>query len=121
MQGEAPHPRIVPTPWVEVWQQPDGLWRWRYRDPEERVDLLSNEGHPSLERATAAASTAYPDVTVVERRPVPPARTRLGAALRAAGVAVLGLVGLLVAMVTLPVVAVVKLRRLIRRLRPRRP
>jgi hypothetical protein len=110
-----------PAPWVEVWQQADGLWRWRYHDPAERVDLLSNEGHPSPERAVAAASTAYPDVAIVERHPIPPPRTRLGAALRAAAVAVLALAGLLVGMVALPVVAVVKLRRLVRRLRPRRP
>lgn len=120
MEGDASVP-VPPPPaeWIEVWQQTDGLWRWRYRNEGERVDLLSNEGHPSPERARAAASTAYPDVPVIERRPVPRGRTHVGAALRAAAVAVLALVGVVVGVVALPVVAAVKLRRLVARLRPR--
>jgi hypothetical protein len=120
MDPEGPLPATAPAEWIDVWPQADGLWRWRYRNVEERVDLLSNEGHPTLEHAVTAASTAYPGVPVIERRSVPGPRTHLGAAIRAAAVAALALLGLLVGMVTLPVVAVVKLRRLARRLRPPR-
>jgi hypothetical protein len=50
---------------IEVWQEPDGFWRWRYRD-DEGVDLLSNESHGSRDRAVHAASLAYPGVPVTD-------------------------------------------------------
>jgi hypothetical protein len=72
---------------VEVWQEQDALWRWRYRD-DEGVDLLSNEGHLTREDAIHAASVAYPGVRVeVQRSPEgrdrtgPPFAAALGKAL----------------------------------------
>jgi hypothetical protein len=109
--------------WVEVWRQPDGFWRWRYRDSREMVDLLSNESYDSPEHAVRSASIAYPGVTVIElpsRRP----RPALARPLRVAAVtivAALGLVllvlGLVLAVLALPLAALVYLRRLARRLR----
>jgi hypothetical protein len=56
---------------VEVWQQPDGSWRWRYvtQDGEERVELPSNEPDSSRDEAVHKASVAYPDVPVEVREP----------------------------------------------------
>jgi hypothetical protein len=58
-------------PRVEVWQQPDGEWRWRYvaQDGEERVELPSNEPDSSREEAVAKASVAYPGLPVEVREP----------------------------------------------------
>jgi hypothetical protein len=50
---------------VEVWRQPDGLWRWRYRNPDNGVDLLSNESHITRDQAEHAAAVAYPSVPIV--------------------------------------------------------
>ena len=44
-----------------MWRQPDGFWRWRYRNPDG-TDLLSNEAYPDRTAAVGAASTAYPGV-----------------------------------------------------------
>ncbi len=46
---------------IEVWRQPDGFWRWRYRNPDG-TDLLSNEGYGDRAAAVEAARTAYPAV-----------------------------------------------------------
>jgi hypothetical protein len=56
---------------VEVWQQPDGEWRWRYVawDGEERVELPSNEPDSSRDEAVHKASIAYPGVPVEVREP----------------------------------------------------
>jgi len=64
---------------VEVWQQDDGRWRWKYvgvADVDgEPLELLANEPEPSQEEAVSSAQLAYPDVPVeVLRRPVPPVR-----------------------------------------------
>jgi hypothetical protein len=58
-------------PHVEVWQQPDGAWRWRFvaLDGEERVELPSNEPDSSREEAEHNASVAYPDLPVEVREP----------------------------------------------------
>ena len=50
---------------IEVWRQPDGFWRWRYRNPDG-TDLLSNEGYEDRVAAVEAASTAYPTVPDVQ-------------------------------------------------------
>ena len=59
------------SPHVEVWQQPDGAWRWRYvaEDGEDRVELPSNEPDASREDAVHKASIAYPGVPVEVRQP----------------------------------------------------
>jgi hypothetical protein len=61
----------VEQPHVEVWQQPDGAWRWRYvwQDGEERVELPSNEPDSSRDEAVHKASIAYPGVPVEVREP----------------------------------------------------
>jgi hypothetical protein len=58
-------------PHVEVWQQPDGAWRWRYvaRDGADRVELPSNEPDSSRDEAVEKASIAYPGVPVEIREP----------------------------------------------------
>jgi hypothetical protein len=56
---------------VEVWQQPDGAWRWRYvaGDGEDRVELPSNEPDSSPEEAADKAAIAYPDLPIEVREP----------------------------------------------------
>lgn len=56
---------------VEVWQQGDGSWRWRYvaGDGEERIELPSNEPDSSCDEAVQKASIAYPGVPVEVRDP----------------------------------------------------
>jgi hypothetical protein len=44
---------------VEVFQEPDGRWRWEYRD--EHVDLKSNRTYGDRDAAMHAARIAYPD------------------------------------------------------------
>lgn len=58
-------------PHVEVWQQPDGAWRWRYVDRvgDELVELPANEPDSSREEAEHKASIAYPGVPVQLREP----------------------------------------------------
>ena len=65
------------APRLDVWQQDDGRWRWRYvgvaEVEGEPLQLLSNEPEPSEEEAVSSAELAYPGVPVeVQRRPVPP-------------------------------------------------
>ncbi len=58
---------------IEVWQEPDGFWRWRYLDSEDGTDLRSAEVYERREEATRGAALAYPGVTtVVLSRPRPP-------------------------------------------------
>jgi hypothetical protein len=99
---------------IEVWQERDGLWRWRYRN-DDGVDLLSNESHLSREETVHSASVAYPGVPVDDRPPGPPG---LGLG-RTARVAALGGGGLaLAAVVALPVAIGLAWRRLWRKLDP---
>lgn len=61
----------TPLPHVEVWQQPDGAWRWRYveQDGDERVELPSNEPDSSREDAVHKATIAYPGIAIEVREP----------------------------------------------------
>jgi ubiquinol-cytochrome c reductase cytochrome b subunit len=56
------------APRVEVWQQRDGEWRWRYvgvvEEDGEPLRLLSNEPESSEDEAVSAAQLAYPGVPV---------------------------------------------------------
>jgi hypothetical protein len=52
------------TPRIHVWRQPDGMWRWRYRDPTLEADLVSAEVYESEEAAARAAGWAYPGVGI---------------------------------------------------------
>lgn len=54
---------------VEVWQQPDGMWRWKWlprREEREKVpDIVSAKAFPGPEDAQETASEAYPELPVV--------------------------------------------------------
>jgi hypothetical protein len=70
--------RVTPTslPVIEVWQEPNRLWRWQYLEPSgdgQPLAFHSNKEYDSQEAALASATTAYPGVTVLE-----PATTGLG-------------------------------------------
>jgi hypothetical protein len=68
---------------VEVWRQPDGTWRWRYRIVEDHTELRSNRGYESAEEAVRSARQAYPGVMVVG--PADHAASADGAVRRRAG------------------------------------
>ena len=58
---------------IEVWQEPDGFWRWRYLGGTEVGPVLRVEVYERREEATRGAALAYPGVTtVVLPRPRPP-------------------------------------------------
>jgi hypothetical protein len=44
---------------VEVFQEPDGRWRWEFRD--DHVDLKSDRTYGDRDSAMHAARIAYPD------------------------------------------------------------
>jgi hypothetical protein len=50
---------------VQVWQQRDGSWRWRYV-VLDHTELRSNRGYRSAEEAVRSARQAYPGVPVLE-------------------------------------------------------
>lgn len=51
---------------IVVWQQDDGLWRWRWFPASgEGEPLLSNEGYESPDEAEESARSAYPQTTRV--------------------------------------------------------
>ncbi|MEV4547998.1 hypothetical protein AB0L44_24830 [Nonomuraea wenchangensis] len=56
---------------VEVWRQPNGYWRWAYREGE--TCLLSNAEYTSEQAARHSADTAYPPPP--PGRGEPPSRT----------------------------------------------
>lgn len=58
-------------PHVEVWQQPDGAWRWRYvaHVGDERVVLPSNEPDSTCGEAVHKGSIAYPGLPIEIREP----------------------------------------------------
>ena len=69
MSGDRADPR-APARVLEVWQDPDRLWRWRYLEPSgdgRPLAFLSNKEFESREVALRSATTAYPGVPVVER------------------------------------------------------
>jgi hypothetical protein len=55
---------------IELWQEPSRLWRWRYLEPSGDGRPLAFQSHKEYETREAAlrsATTAYPDVLVLER------------------------------------------------------
>ena len=52
---------------VEVYREPDGRWRWAYRESDRTRALPSNEDYPGPAAARAAAAAAYPGVPIAER------------------------------------------------------
>ena len=98
---------------VEVWQDDDGQWRWRYRD-DKGVDLLGNEGHPTTDEAVHAASVSYPGVRIEilpTGQTTHPARRGLARTVRSFGFVLLSVV------VAVPVAIAMLVRRLARLLR----
>jgi hypothetical protein len=74
MSDQRPPPTSLPV--IEVWQEPNRLWRWQYLEPSgdsQPLAFHSNKEYDSQETALASATTAYPGVTVLE-----PATTGLG-------------------------------------------
>ena len=74
MSDQRPPPTSLPV--IEVWQEPNRLWRWQYLEPSgdsQPLAFHSNKEYDSQEAALASATTAYPGVTVLE-----PATTGLG-------------------------------------------
>jgi hypothetical protein len=68
MSDPVPGPRPA-TPVIEVWQEPNRLWRWRYLEPSENgrpLAFRSNKEYESREAALRSATTAYPDVAVLQ-------------------------------------------------------
>jgi hypothetical protein len=49
---------------VQVWQQRDGSWRWRYV-VLDHTELRSNRGYRSAAEAVLSARQAYPGVAVL--------------------------------------------------------
>jgi len=77
---------------VEVWQESEGRWLWRYVDPTgdggRPYELPSAEDYPTGQAAIEAAATAYPGVPVRRRDTVlhpqhPASATGAAARLRA--------------------------------------
>jgi hypothetical protein len=49
---------------VQVWQQRDGSWRWRYV-VLDHTELRSNRGYESVTEAVRSARQAYPGVQIL--------------------------------------------------------
>jgi len=67
MSDQRPPPASLPI--IEVWQEPNRLWRWQYLEPSgdgQPLAFHSNKEYDSQEAALASATTAYPGVTVLE-------------------------------------------------------
>ena len=67
MTDQRPPPTSLPV--IEVWQEPNRLWRWQYLEPSgdgQPLAFHSNKEYDSQEAALASATTAYPGVTVLE-------------------------------------------------------
>lgn len=67
MSDQRPPPTSLPV--IEVWQEPNRLWRWQYLEPSgdgQPLAFHSNKEYDSQEAALASATTAYPGVAVLE-------------------------------------------------------
>jgi hypothetical protein len=57
---------------VQVWRGSDARWHWRYVEPSadgSSLTLYGNKHYASRDEAARAATTAYPDVPLLERTP----------------------------------------------------
>lgn len=84
MSGGGP-PVDGPGAVVELWRQPDGLWRWRYLEPADDSRpraFLSNKEYETRELALRSATTAYPGVAVFQPASEPVPATRPASRLR---------------------------------------
>ena len=64
---------------VELWEQADGTWRWRYSDPTGALQLTSNRAFASREEAVGTARTAYPATVINHLPPRRPLQEKAGA------------------------------------------
>ena len=75
-------PRAEPAlPVIELWQEPDRRWRWRYLEPSQDgqpLSFRSNKEYDSREAALRSATIAYPDVAVLQSPAAGTARGRRG-------------------------------------------
>jgi hypothetical protein len=55
---------------VQVWQQPDGFWRWRWDGPRGE-SLLSYMAFDTLEGAKESAEESYPGIVLEAPRHEP--------------------------------------------------
>ena len=66
--SDQPRPGPEPTRRViELWQEPNQRWRWRYLEPSSDSRpraFTSNKEYDSRQAALASATTAYPGVLV---------------------------------------------------------
>jgi ubiquinol-cytochrome c reductase cytochrome b subunit len=84
------HARLPPADEViQLWRNPDGTWRWRWRGPDE--ELSSNEAYLNRNEALAAARTAFAGVRLERCEPpedvLPPPRHRHKRLIRVAAAA----------------------------------
>lgn len=49
---------------VQVWQERDGTWRWRYV-LLDHTELRTNRGYESIEEAVRSARQAHPGVAIL--------------------------------------------------------
>ena len=50
--------------YVRLWQDDDGDWTWAFVEPDDELELRSNDSFTSKGAALAAAELAYPGVEV---------------------------------------------------------
>jgi hypothetical protein len=80
MSGHGPARPPAP-PVIELWQEPSRLWRWGYLEPSRHGQPLvfrSNKEYESREAALHSATTAYPEVAVLQHPAVEAAHGRRG-------------------------------------------
>jgi hypothetical protein len=85
---------------VQVWQQRDGSWRWRYV-VLDHTELRSNRGYRSAAEAVLSARQAYPGVAVLG--PVDDWSSTNGQLRRGAGIVRIAMTSAAVAFVLLSV------------------
>jgi ubiquinol-cytochrome c reductase cytochrome b subunit len=56
---------------VELWEQADGTWRWRFTHPALALNLTSNRAFATRAEAVGTARTAYPETAIKQLSPEP--------------------------------------------------
>jgi hypothetical protein len=119
--GPARRWRGADTEVIEVWEDRDLFWRWRYRASGDGAKIDSARNYESREAATEAAALSYPGLTIrrlrrrLPRRSKPPA----GAGRFLLLVLLVALIGLAIvgALTVTALVIVVAVMRKLRRIR----
>lgn len=86
---------------VELWQQEDGQWRWRWVSPDGRSTLIAHRAFDTAAQAVESARAAYPEAGVPGPETPTPRRHRWRRA---------GVVGLVVGMTAVGAVCVLRRR-----------